>query len=120
MHDVWARKLFMAMLRKAGLEPFRMRGSAASREQSMHWVFLALAIVVAAYGTAFFFLSQALKAIPVGVAYAIWSGVGTALIAIIAWVLYGQALNLPAFIGIGLIIAGVVVLNLFSGSAAHG
>ncbi len=77
------------------------------------------AIVVLGYASAFYFLSLTLKTVPVGVAYAIWSGVGVALITLIAWVLYGQALNLPAIVGILLIVAGVVVLNLFSGSAAH-
>ena len=72
------------------------------------------AIVVVGYASAFYFLSLTLKTIPVGVAYAIWSGVGVALIALIAWALYGQALDLPAIIGMLLIVAGVVVLNLFS------
>jgi small multidrug resistance pump len=78
------------------------------------------AIVILGYGTAFFFLSLALKSIPVGVAYAIWSGVGVALIALIAWVLYGQTLDAPGIVGILLIVAGVVVLNVFSRTAGHG
>ncbi len=77
------------------------------------------AIVVVGYALAFYFLSLALKTIPVGVAYAIWSGAGVALIALIAWVLYGQALDLPAIIGMLLIVAGVVVLNLFSNTGSH-
>lgn len=76
-------------------------------------------IVVICYVSAFYFLSLTLKTIPVGVAYAIWSGVGVALITLIAWVLYGQTLNLPAIIGIVLIVAGVIVLNLFAGTASH-
>ncbi len=106
----------------------------------MQWAFLALAIVaevmatsalkaaegfsrlwpsvivVAGYATAFYFLSLTLRTIPVGVAYAIWSGAGVTLIALIAWALHGQALDVPAIIGIMLIVAGVVVLNLFSAS----
>ena len=77
------------------------------------------AIVVVGYASAFYFLSLTFKTIPVGVAYAIWSGAGVALIALIAWVLYGQALDLPAIIGILLIVAGVVVLNLFSNTVSH-
>ena len=77
------------------------------------------AIVVVGYALAFYFLSLTLKTIPVGVAYAIWSGAGVALIGLIAWVLYGQSLDLPAIIGMSLIVAGVVILNLFSSSISH-
>ena len=76
-------------------------------------------IVTIGYALAFYFLSLTLKTIPVGVAYAIWSGIGIVLIALVAWVLYGQALVLPAIIGMSLIVAGVVVLNLFSKSVSH-
>ena len=76
-------------------------------------------IVIVAYATAFYFLSLTLKVIPVGVAYAIWSGAGTALITVIAWVFLGQKLDAAAAIGILLIIAGVLVLNLYSKAAAH-
>ncbi len=72
-----------------------------------------------AYGTAFYFLSQVLSTIPVGVAYAIWSGVGIVLISLLGWFVYKQALDAPAVIGMGLIIAGVVVINVFSKSSAH-
>ncbi len=71
-------------------------------------------VVVVGYAAAFYFLSLTLKAIPVAVAYAIWSGAGIALIALIAWVVYGQALDAPAIVGLALIVAGVVVLNVFS------
>lgn len=76
-------------------------------------------IVIAGYATAFFFLSLTLKTIPVGIAYAIWSGAGTALVTLVAWVFMGQKLDAAAGIGILLIIAGVLVLNLCSKSAAH-
>ena len=76
-------------------------------------------IVTAGYISAFYFLSLTLKTIPVGVAYAIWSGVGVALIALIAWVFFGQKLDTPAIIGLLLIVAGVVVLNVFSKSISH-
>jgi len=110
---------------------------------SMHWIYLAIAIVaevmgtsflkasagftkplpslavVAGYGLAFFFLSRTLVTIPVGVAYAVWSGAGVTLVAAIGWLFMGQKLDLAAIVGMGLIVAGVVVLNLFSKSAAH-
>ena len=76
-------------------------------------------ICVAAYIVAFYFLSLTLKTIPTGIAYAIWSGVGIVLIAAVAWVFQGQKLDAPAILGMGLIISGVVVMNLFSKAAAH-
>ena len=75
--------------------------------------------VVIGYGAAFYFLWQTLKTIPVGVAYAIWSGLGTVLIALVGFVLYKQRLDAAAFAGIALIIAGVLVMNLLSKTAAH-
>jgi small multidrug resistance pump len=72
------------------------------------------AVVVAGYGIAFFCLSLTLRSIPVGIAYAIWSGVGMILICGLGWLLYRQTLDVPAIIGIGLILCGVLVLNLFS------
>ncbi|KAA6185408.1 multidrug efflux SMR transporter [Thiohalocapsa marina] len=77
-------------------------------------------VVVVAYLVSFFFLSLTLKTIPVGIAYAIWSGAGVALITLIGWVLFGQTLDLAGVIGISLIVLGVVVLNLFSSSVAQG
>jgi small multidrug resistance pump len=76
-------------------------------------------IVVTGYGIAFYCLSLALRSVPLGIAYAIWSGAGTALIALIGVVLYKQKLDAAAICGIGLIVAGVLVLNLFSRSSAH-
>ena len=75
------------------------------------------ALVVGGYAIAFYFLSLTLKDIPIGIAYAVWSGVGIVLLAIIGWVLYGQALDLAAIIGIGLILAGLLVINLLSGAS---
>jgi small multidrug resistance pump len=76
-------------------------------------------VVVLGYAVAFYCLSLVLRSIPVGVAYAIWSGLGIVLITLVAWVVYGQPIDLPALLGMGLIIAGVLVLNLFSKTAAH-
>lgn len=77
------------------------------------------AITVAGYGIAFYFLSLTLREIPTGVAYAIWSGVGIVLISLAGWLIYKQLLDLPALIGMGLIMAGVIVINLFSKTAVH-
>ena len=71
------------------------------------------------YGVAFFFLSLVLRTMPVGVVYAVWSGTGVVLITAVGWVLYRQALDVPAIAGIVLIIAGVAVINLFSRSLPH-
>ena len=71
-------------------------------------------LVIVAYGASFFLLAQVLRVIPVGVAYAIWSGAGICLIAGFAYVMFGQKLDLPAIIGIGMIVAGIVVIKAFS------
>ena len=77
------------------------------------------AITVLGYGVAFYCLSLTLRHIPVGVAYAVWSGLGVVLITAVAWLVFGQKLDLPALIGMGLIVAGVVVMNVFSKATAH-
>lgn len=76
-------------------------------------------LVVAGYGIAFYCLSITLRTMPVGIIYAVWSGAGIVLITLVAMLLYRQVPDLPAVIGLGLIIAGVVVLNLFSKMQAH-
>ncbi|MBE0592387.1 MAG: multidrug efflux SMR transporter [Gemmatimonadales bacterium] len=76
-------------------------------------------IVVVGYAIAFYFLSLTLRTIPVGVAYAIWSGLGVVLITAAGWIVFGQKLDLPALAGMGLIVAGVLVMNLFSKTATH-
>lgn len=75
--------------------------------------------VIVGYVVAFYFLSFALRVLPVGVAYAIWSSVGIVLVSLVAFLVYKQRLDLPALLGMGLIIAGVVVINLFSKSVSH-
>ncbi len=75
------------------------------------------AFVVVGYGVAFFFLALTLRTIPVGIAYAIWSGCGIVLISLIGWIFYRQNLDWPAIAGIALILAGVVLINLFSTTA---
>ena len=76
-------------------------------------------LVVVAYAVSFFLLGWVLKYIPVGIAYALWSGLGIVLIAIIGLLIFGQRLDLPAILGMGLILAGILVIHLFSSSAAH-
>ena len=75
-------------------------------------------VVMVGYGASFYFLSLVLRTIPVGVAYAVWAGLGIVLISIVAAVLYDQKMDMPAVLGIGLIISGVVVLHLFSSMKA--
>lgn len=77
------------------------------------------AIVVVGYGLAFYFLSLTLRTIPVGIAYAIWSGLGIVLISAVGWLFFRQSLDLPALFGIALILAGVLVINLFSKAVGH-
>ena len=76
-------------------------------------------IVVLAYGVAFYLLGLTLKFMPVGVVYAIWSGLGIVFIAAIGFVVFGQKLDLPAIIGLGLIISGILVIHLMSNTAQH-
>ena len=109
----------------------------------MHWLYLTIAIVsevvatsalkaaegftrwlpsllvVVGYASAFYFLSLTLRFIPLGIAYAVWSGVGVALVSIVGWTIYRQSLDIAALVGITLIVAGVVVLNLFSKVLPH-
>jgi small multidrug resistance pump len=109
----------------------------------MNWLFLAVAIVaeviatsalkasegfsklvpsmlvVVGYGIAFYMLSRVLSAIPVGIAYAIWSGAGIVLVSLVGLFFYKQRLDFPAMLGIALIIAGVVVMQVFSKTSGH-
>ncbi len=109
----------------------------------MHWLYLAIAIVsevvatsalkaaegftrwgpsllvVTGYASAFYFLSLTLRSIPLGVTYAIWSGVGVALVSVVGWAIYHQSPDAAALVGIALIVVGVVVLSLFSKAASH-
>jgi len=94
-------------------------GTSALKASNGFTVWQPSLIVVVGYGISFYFLSLALRTIPVGIAYAIWSGVGIVLISVIAWVFYRQALDAAAVVGIGLIIAGVCVIQLFSRAAPH-
>ncbi len=76
-------------------------------------------IALAGYACAFYFLSLVLRQVPVGIVYAMWCGAGIVFITAIAWIWFRQTLDVPALIGIGLIMAGVMVINLFSKSIVH-
>lgn len=76
-------------------------------------------ITVVGYGLAFWLLSFPLRTIPTGVVYAIWSGMGIVLISAVSWLWYRQTLDLPALLGIGLILLGVVIVNGFSTTMNH-
>jgi len=87
-----------------------------SQQFTKPWPTAGLAVC---YGVAFYLLTLALKQMPVGLAYAIWSGLGVVLISVIGLFLFKQKLDVPAIIGLALIIGGVVVINLFSKSVSH-
>ncbi len=88
----------------------------ASAEFTRLWPSL---LVVMGYGVAFYFMSLTLRTIPVGITYATWSGVGIVLITVVAAILYDQIPDLPALLGMGLIVAGVVVMHVFSDTVGH-
>ncbi len=94
-------------------------GTAALKAAHGFTVLIPSIIVVAGYRTAFYFLSLTLNTIPVGISYALWSGIGIVLISAIGWYFFNQSLDLPAISGLALIIAGVAVINLLSKSTAH-
>lgn len=76
-------------------------------------------VVLVGYGIAFYCLGLVLRSVPMGLAYAIWSGLGIVLITAVGWVVYRQTIDLPGLLGMGLIVAGVLVIHLFSRSAGH-
>ena len=94
-------------------------GTLALKASEQFTKLLPVIVMVACYGTSFFFLSLVLRTLPVGIAYAIWSGLGIVLISMVGVVWFKQPLDLPAMLGLGLIVAGVVVVNLFSKSVGH-
>lgn len=98
---------------------FEVAGSSALLKSAQFTRLWPSLIMLICYGCAFYGLSLALRHIPLGMAYAIWSGVGIVLTAAIARLVFHQRLDAPALIGIGLILAGVVVMNVFSKSTSH-
>ena len=88
----------------------------ASREFTRAWPSL---LTVVAYAASFWFMALALRTMPVGIVYAIWSGLGIVFIAAIGYVLFGQRLDAPAIAGLSLILAGILVIQLFSNTTTH-
>ncbi|MFK7876069.1 MAG: SMR family transporter [Paracoccaceae bacterium] len=88
----------------------------ASQQFTRLWPSL---LVVTAYATSFYLLSLTLRFMPVGIMYAMWSGLGIVLIALIGWLVFSQKLDLPAILGMGLILSGIIVIQVFSKTAAH-
>lgn len=76
-------------------------------------------LTVVSYIAAFYLLTVTLRALPVGIVYAVWSGLGIVLISVVGWVVYAERLDLPALIGLGLILSGVITIFAFSGTAGH-
>ncbi|MCK7615528.1 SMR family transporter [Roseibium sediminicola] len=76
-------------------------------------------ITVIGYAISFWLLSYPIRVLPTGIVYAVWSGAGIVLITLVAWLVFKQTLDLPAILGLGLIIAGVVVINVFSKAVGH-
>ncbi|MBN9598719.1 MAG: multidrug efflux SMR transporter [Afipia sp.] len=98
---------------------FEVIGTAALQASEQFTKPKPLVLTAIGYAAAFYFLSLVLRTMPVGIAYAIWSGFGVILITLVGLVWFGQRLDLPAVIGLALIVAGVAVINLFSKAAVH-
>lgn len=94
-------------------------GTTALKESEEFTKLIPSVIVVVGYAVAFYFLSLVLKTIPVGVAYAIWSGLGIVLITLVGTVIFGQKLDIAAIVGMAFIVCGVVIMNVFSNSISH-
>ncbi|MEM6939286.1 MAG: SMR family transporter [Pseudomonadota bacterium] len=108
-HYIW---LFFAIL----TETLGTTALQASQQFTRLWPSIGVVIF---YGLSFYFMAIALKYMPVGIVYAIWSGLGIVLIACIGYVLFGQRLDLPAVLGLMLIISGILVIHLFSQTNTH-
>ncbi|WP_068111962.1 DMT family transporter [Tropicimonas marinistellae] len=98
---------------------FEVTGTAFLQRSEQFTEVLPTGLMVVFYGASFYFLTLALKAIPLGIAYAMWAGLGIVLVALLGFVVFGQKLDLAGVAGVGLIVTGVVVLNTLSDTAAH-
>lgn len=108
-HYIW---LFFAIL----TETMGTTALQASQQFTRLWPSIGVALF---YGLSFYCMSVALRYMPVGIVYAIWSGLGIVLIAAIGYVLFGQKLDLPALLGLAMIIGGILIIHLYSSSATH-
>ena len=109
-------KTYLFLLIAVAFETFGSTCLQASQQFTRLWPSLG---VLAGFGGAFWFFALVLKALPLGITYALWSGIGIVLVSAAGWLLYGQKLDAPALLGMALILAGVLVINLFSRSAGH-
>ncbi|MDB6176979.1 SMR family transporter [Paracoccus sp. Z330] len=107
---------FLPLILAIGLEVVGTSLLQQSSQFTRLWPTLGMAIC---YLTSFYLLSLSLKVLPLGVAYAIWSALGIVLVALIGWLVFGQKLDMPAILGMGLIVTGVLVVNLFSKTVGH-
>ncbi|MBW6417502.1 multidrug efflux SMR transporter [Celeribacter sp. PS-C1] len=98
---------------------FEVVGTTAMAASQQFTKLIPVLILVVSYGLSFYFLSQTLRVVPVGIAYAVWSGLGIVLISVIGLVFLGQKLDFPAILGMSMIIAGVLVIHLFSQTSSH-
>ena len=107
---------FIVLLVAVACETIGTVALQASEQFSKFWPSV---IVVIAYGISFYMLALALRSLPLGIAYALWSALGIVLIAGTGYLVYGQKLDLPAILGIGMILSGIVVIHLFSNTSTH-
>lgn len=110
-------KTYVLLLIAVILETFGSTCLQASQQFTRLWPSLG---VLAGFGGAFWFFTQVLKTLPLGITYALWSGIGIVLITLSGWLIFQQRLDLPALFGIALIIAGIAVINLFSATGHPG
>ncbi len=94
-------------------------GTTALQASNQFTRFWPSVIVVVGYALSFYLLALTLKFMPVGIVYAIWSGLGIVMIAAIGYAVFGQRLDLPAILGLGMILVGILIIHLFSNSATH-
>ncbi|WP_109311868.1 multidrug efflux SMR transporter [Ruegeria sp. AU67] len=109
-------KAYLILLLAVFAETIGTTALQASQQFSRFWPSV---LVVAGYGVAFYLLGLTLKFMPVGIVYAIWSGLGIVLIAIIGFIVFGQRLDWPAVLGLAMILAGILIIHLFSSTAGH-
>ena len=109
-------KTYLYLLIAVAFETFGSSCLQASQQFTRFWPSMG---VLAGFAGAFWFFTLVLKVLPLGITYALWSGIGIVLITASGWLIFGQKLDGAALAGIGLIIAGILVINLFSGAAHH-
>ncbi|CUJ93530.1 SMR family transporter [Shimia thalassica] len=110
------QKAYLLLIAAVLMETIGTSALQASQQFSRLWPSV---IVVVAYAVSFYLLAMTLKFLPVGITYAIWSGFGIVFIAVIGYFVFGQKLDLPAVLGMGLILVGILVIHLFSKTVAH-